>query len=160
MLPPPQPDPLSDVLALLKPHSYMAGAMDFAGEWSIRFDPHPGIKCYAIVSGSGWIVVDGESEPVAFAAGDCFLLPRGVPFTLTNSLALPPTSAAQFFQQPAHGRVITVNGGGESFGVAGHFLLSGSHARILLQELPAVVRIQGETEKQELRWLIDRMRQE
>jgi hypothetical protein len=48
-------DPLSDVLSLLKPRSYMAGGFDVGGEWALQFHKHDGIKCYAIVSASaGW----------------------------------------------------------------------------------------------------------
>ncbi|HTJ30613.1 MAG TPA: AraC family transcriptional regulator [Acidobacteriaceae bacterium] len=152
-------DPLSEILALLKPHNYMAGGFDLAGDWSFRFSHHTGIKCYAIVSGACWLVLDGE-PPVRLNAGDCFLLPRGLPFTLASNLSLEPADAYTLFRIPLHGRIATLNGGGESFGVGGHFALSGSHARFLLNELPAVIHIHGETEKHELRSLIDRMRQE
>ena len=30
-------DPLSDVLSLLKPRSYMSGGFDVGGDWSIQF---------------------------------------------------------------------------------------------------------------------------
>jgi hypothetical protein len=39
-------DPLSDVLSLLKPRSYIARGFDVGGEWSVRFEQHQGIKCY------------------------------------------------------------------------------------------------------------------
>ena len=44
-------DPLSDVLSLLKPRSYMFGGIDAGGDWSILFGELEGINCYAIVSG-------------------------------------------------------------------------------------------------------------
>ena len=44
-------DPLSDVLSLLKPRSYMFRGFDVGGAWSIQFPRHGGIKCYAVVSG-------------------------------------------------------------------------------------------------------------
>ncbi|HEY9125796.1 MAG TPA: cupin domain-containing protein, partial [Acidobacteriaceae bacterium] len=157
---PPTVDPLSEILGLLKPHNYMAGGFDLGGEWSFRFCHHTGIKCYAIVSGSCWLIADTEPEPIRVNAGDCFILPRGFPFTLTNNLSLEPADAYTLFRAPLQGRVATLNGGGESFGLGGHFALSGSHARFLLDELPAVIHIHGETEKFELRSLIDRMRLE
>jgi hypothetical protein len=34
------PDPLSDVLSLLKLRSYMSGGFDAGGDWSIEFGEH------------------------------------------------------------------------------------------------------------------------
>ena len=43
-------DPLSDVLSLLKPRSYMSAGFDAGGEWSIQFpDQQESIKCGAVV---------------------------------------------------------------------------------------------------------------
>ena len=67
-------DPLSDVLSLLKPRSYMSGGFDVGGDWSIQFpDQHEGIKCYAVVSGQCWLSVEGVAG--AGAAEDGGLLP-------------------------------------------------------------------------------------
>jgi len=77
-------DPLSDVLSLLKPSSYSCGGFDVGGELSIQFPQHEGIKCYAVVSGQGWLSVEGVPEAVRLTAGDCFLLPRGRPFRLAT----------------------------------------------------------------------------
>ena len=62
-------DPLSDVLSLLKPRSYMFRAMEAGGAWSIQFPAHEGVKCYAIVSGRCWLTVEGTGG-VRLAAGD------------------------------------------------------------------------------------------
>ena len=83
-------DPLSDVLSLLKPRSYMSGGFDLGGDWSIQFGQHEGIKCYAVVSGQCWLLVEGVPDAVRVKTGDCFLLPRGRPFRLASDLALTP----------------------------------------------------------------------
>ena len=44
-------DPLSDVLSLLKPRSYMSGGFEAGETVSVRFGRHAGIKCYAVVRG-------------------------------------------------------------------------------------------------------------
>ena len=83
-------DPLSDVLLLLKPHIYVAGGFELGGEWSIQFNAHHGIKCYALVSGACWLAVDGVAEPVRLKTGDCVLLPSGRPFRLCKDLDPEP----------------------------------------------------------------------
>ena len=83
-------DPLSDVLSLLKPRSYISGGFEVTGELAIQFPKHQGIKCYAMLSGQCWLSVEGVPEAVLLTAGDCFLLPRGLPFCLATDLSLPP----------------------------------------------------------------------
>ena len=57
---------------------------------AIHFPKHQGIKCYAMLAGQCWLVVEGVPEPVLLHAGDCFLLPRGLPFRLATDLSLEP----------------------------------------------------------------------
>ena len=57
-------DPLSDVLSLLKPRSYGCGGIDTGGDVAISFPKHDGIKCYAVVSGEGWLAVEGVLDAV------------------------------------------------------------------------------------------------
>jgi AraC-like DNA-binding protein len=159
-------DPLSDVLALLKPRSYAAGGFDHGGEWSVRFGPHDGIKCYAVVSGQCWLAVEGVDEPlvpepVHLEAGDCFLLPHGRPFRLASDLALTPVDPLPMLRAAnRQGDIAIVNGGGACCIVGGHFAFTGRHSSILLGMLPPVVSLQKESDKEAMRWALERMRQE
>jgi AraC-like DNA-binding protein len=156
-------DPLSDVLSLLKPHTYVAGGFDVGGKLSIQFGRHDGIKCYAVVSGQCWLVVEGISEPLRLAAGDCFLLPHGRPFCLATDLSAPPTDFHTFLAckpKLTDGRLALINGGGECCIVGGHFAFTGSHARILLDVLPTIAHIRHESDKSAMRWSLERMRHE
>jgi AraC-like DNA-binding protein len=153
-------DPLSDVLSLLKPRSYMAGGFDAGGRWSIRFPQHPGIKCYALVSGACWLAVEGVSDPVRLGQGDCFVLPRGWAFRLASDLTLTPVDAKTMYPTRVPGGVASLNGGGDFFLVGGHFALTGDHAGILLGMLPPIVHIQTESDRAALRWSLERMREE
>lgn len=77
-------DPLSEVLALMKPQVYVFGGFAVLDDVAIHFPKHQGIKCYAVLAGQCWLVVEGVPEPVLLHAGDCFLLPR--PLARTGSL--------------------------------------------------------------------------
>jgi AraC-like DNA-binding protein len=153
-------DPLSDVLLLLKPRSYSAGGFDVGGELSIQFPRHEGIKCYAVVSGDFWLSLEGIPDAVRLGAGDCFLLPSGRPFRLASDLTLAPIDARTIFPRAGNGSVVSFNGGGDCFIVGGHFLLSGSHAELLLGVLPPIVHLRTESDKAALRWSLERMREE
>jgi AraC-like DNA-binding protein len=152
-------DPLSDVLALLKPRSYVARGFDVGGDLSIQFPRHEGIKCYAMQSGQMWIVIEDLPNPVLIRAGDCFMLPSGRSFCLTTDLALPPVDYRVLITSRADGNIAVFNGGGSGAVVGGHFALSGN-ARILLDQLPPIVHLRSETDKATLRWSIERMMEE
>src|ERR1700677_811698 len=82
-------NPLSEVLSLLRLTTYVSGG--FAVETGIRleFQRHEGIECYAVISGSCWVSVDGTSDAVLLETGDCIVLPCGLPFCLATDLAGP-----------------------------------------------------------------------
>ena len=153
-------DPLSDVLALLQPRSYKSGGFDAGGNWSVRFLQHEGIKCYAVVSGTCWLAVEGVPEPVQLKPGDCFLLPSGRPFRLTSDMGLTPDDAMAIFAPARDGGIAVCNGGGDFFLVGGHFILTGNHANILLGALPPIVHIRKDSDRAALRWSLERMMQE
>jgi AraC-like DNA-binding protein len=152
-------DPLSDVLALLKPQKYLAGGFDTAGPWSVRFPDHEGIKCYSVVAGSAWLSVDAVPEPVRLHTGDCFLLPSGGPFRLCSDLALAPIGVDRFLTLRGDG-ITTWNGGGDCCIVGGHFVFSGEAAAMLLGMLSPIVHLREESAKAALRWSVDRITHE
>jgi len=154
-------DPLSDVLSLLKPRSYIAGGFDVGGEWSALFGKHDGIKCYSVVSGECWLCVEGVPDAVRLETGDCFLLPHGRPFRLASNLNLTPVDALTILATARRqGGIALINGGGECCIVGGHFAFTGNHAGILLGVLPPIVHLEKDSDKAAMRWSLERMRLE
>jgi AraC-like DNA-binding protein len=153
-------DPLSDVLSLLKPESYSAGGFGVDGDISIQWPRHQGIKCYAILSGECWLSVEGVADPVLLTAGDCFLLPRGLPFCLSTDLSLKPVNFEVIRSAWRSSGVVPGNQAGGRYLVGGHFVLTGDHADMLLKSLPPIVHIRKESDKAAMRWSLERMREE
>jgi AraC-like DNA-binding protein len=153
-------DPLSDVLSLLKPRSYISGGFEVAGDMSIQFPKHQGIKCYAMVSGQCWLSMEGVPDAVLLTAGDCFLLPRGLPFCLTTDLSLTPVDYRTLLSTRSYGDTASQREGGGRYIVGGHFLLTGSHAGMLLESLPPIVHIRKESDKAAMRWSLERLKEE
>ena len=153
-------DPLSEVLAMLKPESLISGGYLVDGDVSIRFSKHPGIKCYAMITGGCWIAVDGVSDPVRLTAGDCYLLPRGLPFTMTTD---PSLTQVDFQDVRAQGKFLKgpppADGSG-CYLAGGHFALKGGPARMLLDTLPPIVHLQKEADRAAMRWSLERMAEE
>ncbi len=152
-------DPLSDVLSLLRPRSYITAGLDAGGDWAIRFDDLAGrIKCYVVTSGACWLGVDGVEAPVRLSAGDCFVLASGRPFTLASDLSLPAVGPGDVFGEASRrGGVATYKGGGAAFLTGSRFTIDGRHAALLLGALPPIIHLDVQTDQATLRWAIERM---
>jgi AraC-like DNA-binding protein len=153
-------DPLSEVLALMKPQVYVAGGCAVPGDMAIHFPKHQGIKCYAMLAGQCWLVVQGVPEPVLLHAGDCFLLPRGLPFRLATDPSLEPVLYTDAGVRLAMRKEAPGDTEGARYIAGGHFSLTGGHAEMLLHSLPPIVHIRRESDKAAMRWSLERMREE
>jgi AraC-like DNA-binding protein len=150
-------DPLSDVLALLKPRGYMSGGMDAGGDWCFQFPAHAGFRCFAIARGRCWLAMEGVEEAVRLDTGDCVVLPHGRPFRLASDLAVSPVDILSVILRPLEGRILAWNGGGDTLGLSAFFTFDGEHAGILLAGLPPVVHIGKESDRAAMRWYLERM---
>lgn len=153
-------DPLSQVLALLKPQSYITGGFDAGGSWALSLDDLAGrIKCYAVIRGRCWICL-AEEAPVQVAAGDCFVLPSGRPVTIAGDLSAEPRRASEVLDPNRSGEVVVWNGGGDVYLVGSRFELRGRHAEALLRTLPALIRVETADDRARLRYSIELMMEE
>lgn len=153
-------DPLSEVLAHLKPRSHWSGRFDLSTEQAIQFPGYEGIKCYAIIKGLCWLTVEPAPEPILLQEGDCFLLPTGKTFSLATDLGVPSVNFEDFLVARRSGKSgLDVQRVGCTL-AGGHFILDGGPSDLLLGILPTVVHLRSESEKDALRWSLDRMRLE
>lgn len=153
-------DPLSDLLSLLKPQSYMFRGLEAGGEWSIQFPANEGIRCYAILSGACWLVIDGTCETIQLTDGDCVLLTRNQSFRMASHIDLTPIDGVALFGAARQGGVAICNGGGNLTGIGGYFAMPGKHASALLSLLPPVVHLRKESTKTALRISMEMIMQE
>ncbi|HTV80983.1 MAG TPA: AraC family transcriptional regulator [Steroidobacteraceae bacterium] len=154
-------DPLSDILGLLKPESYITAGFDAGGTWAVRFAGQSGrIKCYAITRGQCWLSVDGVPDPILLHTGDCFVLPTGRGFTLASDLGVEPLSARDVFAGARYGGVVIHQGGGDVFLTGSRFDVDARQAGLLLGSLPPLIHIEAAGDQAAFRWLIERMMEE
>ena len=148
-------EPLSEVLGRLKPRTYRLHGLDAGGDWAIRFPAHTGIKFDAVLQGSCWLSVEGESKRYQLIEGDCFLLTSGRPFVLASDVSLPARDAAEALTYISPG-IARCQRGGDSFLIGGHFAFAGEHVDTLLGNLPAVLPVRAPcNEASVLRWALD-----
>jgi AraC-like DNA-binding protein len=153
-------DPLSEVLSLLKPESLISGGFIVPGDMAIYFPKHQGIKCYAVLAGQCWLVVEGVPDPILLNVGDCFILPRGLPFQLTTDLSLEPIHYTLALEQLSKPTDVPDVKQSTRHIAGGFFRFTSSHAEMLLNSLPPVVHIRRESDKAAMRWSLERMREE
>lgn len=153
-------DPLSEVLSFLKARTCVAGGYDFGGNWSIQYDMHDGIKCFAVVAGRCSLEVDAGVEPIQLQVGDCVLLPSGRRFRFAKDLSFESVDITELSETDWCGGIATVDGGGDTLILGGHFAFSGEHASMLLGAMPPILRLLEDGDKEELRWVLERMRRE
>ena len=144
-------DPLSEVLSLLKLKSYTSGGFVLNAGSSYEIPAYKGLKCYTPLSGSCWLSVAGSSDPVPMQAGDCVILPRGLPFRLAAEKETSLLDVRRLEARRPEDPVLYTNPGVCSF-IGGHFLFTGSPSEILLKSLPPVVHISKDSDKAVIRW--------
>lgn len=154
-------DPLSDVLALLKPRSYITAGFDAGGKWALALDDLAGrIKCYAVVKGRCWLSSVDDFAPVQLNAGDCFVLPSGREVQIGSDPNVEPISASKVLDPNRSGEIVTYNGGGDVYLVGSRFEVSGRHAEALLRTLPPLIQVKTSGDQAKLRWSIELMMEE
>jgi len=133
--------------------------MDLGAASAIQFPRHDGLKCYALISGEGWLSVDEVPDPVHLRAGECFLLPKGRPFCLAGkeSNARAGHSGLEGVQC---GTIATYSGGGQCLIVGAHYAFSTIQAVMLLDLLPPIVHLQNASDNIGLCWTLQRMTEE
>ena len=153
-------DPLSEVLSLMKPQSYVSGGYYVAPGMAVQFPRRRGMKCYAVVSGQCWLSVEGVAEDVLLKAGECYILPHGVPFRLATDRSATPVDYADLRSIHKWGNEVPSGQEGGCFLAGGHFVLTGPQADLLLLPLPPVVHLRTAADKAAMRSSLDRMREE
>jgi AraC-like DNA-binding protein len=148
-------DPLSDVLGVLRPSNYMFRAIDARGDWSLAFSGLDGIRCYAVQAGAVWIQIEGESSPRELRAGNCMVLTGRQSLKMGSRLDLAAEDAVAVMTSAPWGGAVTLNGGGEIYGLGGFFLFEDRHTIQLLEALPDVMHLDEQTESATLRTAMD-----
>ncbi|KTE36543.1 MULTISPECIES: AraC family transcriptional regulator [unclassified Sphingopyxis] len=137
-------DPLSDLIALLRPSTIFSKGISGAGAWAVRYSDfgHPGF-C-TVLEGSCRLAVDGE-EVVTLAAGDFVLLPATPGFTMSGFEAaepalLDPHATAGTTGEVRHG---TQDGPPDVRMMGGYFAFASPDAGLLVEQLPAMIHLRG-----------------
>jgi len=137
-------DPLSDLIALLRPRTVFAKAISGAGGWAVRYGDfgHPGF-C-TVIEGRCRLAVDG-AEAVTIEAGDFVFLPATPGFTMSGfepaePVFIDPHAATGLVEEVRHGRQ---DGNADVRMLGGYFVFDSPDAALLVSQLPALIHLSG-----------------
>jgi AraC-like DNA-binding protein len=137
-------DPLSEVIALLKPRTVFSKRISGAGRWGVRYSDFGQPSFCAVLEGSCRLAVDGH-RVLTLEAGDFVLLPATPGFTMSSfELAKPalvdPKVMAKQTGEVRHG---TRGGRPDVRLLGGYFVFDSPDASLLVSLLPAMVHVRG-----------------
>ncbi|AKT40010.1 AraC family transcriptional regulator [Chondromyces crocatus] len=130
-------DPLSDVIALLRPSTAISKPITGRGRWGVRYAAYNAPGFTIILKGECWISFEGQ-EPTRFQKGDFLLLPSSPAFTLSSHPDVvceprEPTATAV-----RHGEQ---EGDADFESLGGTFQIELANAPLLLALLPRIIHI-------------------
>jgi AraC-like DNA-binding protein len=137
-------DPLSEILALLRPRTVFSKRISGAGRWGVRYSEFGQPSFCAVLEGSCRLAVDGH-RALALVAGDFILLPATPGFTLSGFEPVRPERIDPKVAPAALGEVRHGRRGGRPDArlLGGYFVFDSPDAGLLVSLLPSVVHVRG-----------------
>lgn len=137
-------DPLSEIIALLKPRAVFSKGISGAGAWAVRYEHFGHPSFCAVLEGRCRLRVDGEPL-LALEAGDFVLLPATPGFVMSGlDPATPRRIEPDLSPTPVgdlrHG---VQDGPPEVRLQGGYFVFDSPDAALLVSLLPALVHVRG-----------------
>jgi len=145
-------DPLSDVIALLRPNTAISKPITGRGAWAVRYAAHDAPGFTIILKGSGWVTFDGAT-PVELETAAFLLLPTTPAFTLGSHPHLEGTPTEPVDVPVRHGEQ---EGEPDFVVLGGAFRIEAANAPLLLTLLPRMIHVPpSENRSERLRRIID-----
>jgi AraC-like DNA-binding protein len=138
------PDPLSQVIELLRPRTVFSKGISGAGRWGVRYSEFGQPSFCAVLGGRCRLAVDGE-DPVNIEEGDFVLLPATPAFTMSSfepvtPRRIDPKLTPAPTEEVRHGRP---DGPPDVRLLGGYFVFDSPNAGLLVSLLPAMVHVRG-----------------
>lgn len=137
-------DPLSDVIALLRPRTVFSKLISGAGPWGVRYAAFEQPSFCTVLEGSCLLAVDGQ-QTVTLEAGDFVLMPATPGFTLSGFEPVTPVQIRPGAMPVPGGEVRHGRRGGrpDVRMLGGYFLFDSRDAALLVPLLPVLLHLRG-----------------
>jgi AraC-like DNA-binding protein len=137
-------DPLSEVIALLRPRTVFSKVISGAGRWGVRYSDFGQPSFCTVLEGRCRLAVDGQ-DALTLEAGDFVLLPTTPGFTMSGFDPVTPTLIDPNATPAPTDEVRHGNSGGDPDVrlLGGYFVFESPDADLLVSLLPALVHVRG-----------------
>lgn len=132
-------DPLSDIIALLRPHAAVSKPISGRGEWGVRYAAYGEPGFALILAGHCWLALDG-APPLRLDPGDFVLLPATPAFTLSSRPGIACVPVEPSDRAVRHG---DPDGPPDVEMLGGAFRIEPVNAPLLLALLPGMIHIRA-----------------
>lgn len=137
-------DPLTEVIALLRPSAVFSKGISGAGRWAVRYSVFGQPSFCVVLEGGCLLAVDGEAA-IRLEQGDFVLLPATPGFTMSGfepaePVAIDPKASANTTGELRHG---SRGGRPDVRLLGGYFVFDSPDAALLVSLLPALVHVRG-----------------
>lgn len=130
-------DPLSDIIALLRPGAAVSKPISGRGAWGVRYAAHDAPGFTIVLAGEAWLTFDGE-VPLHLAQGDFLLLPTTPAFSLGSAPGVRCDPVEPCAEAVRHGEQ---EGDPDFVALGGSFTFERVNAPLLLSLLPGRIHI-------------------
>lgn len=138
------PDALAPLFAGMKVDTYPPARLECRGEWAMDFPRTPYVRFGSVVEGECWLRVAGQS-PVQVLKGDGYILTQGLPYRLYTSENARVADGLVLFRATSSAVVRHGTDGASTVIIGGRFTFGELMSQVLLEALPAFVRIPSQT---------------
>lgn len=143
-------DPLDDVFAAMRLQSALYSRLLPRAPWGISFVKSDAIRFGFMISGRGWLSIEGQQRPIELRQGDGFLVQPNTLFSLVDAPTSPTRWCEEVFAD-CGGKDLFFGGEGEAAEIlCGYFTFDSAGAEPLLSLLPPVVTIPADTARSPL----------
>src|SRR5689334_6303710 len=138
----PESDPLTEVIALLRPRTVFSKRISGAGAWAIRYAAYGHPSFCTVLEGGCLLAVEG-APAITLQAGDFVLLPSTPSFVMsdfhhTEPVDVDPEPGGH--DEVRHGRQ---DGPPDMLQLGGYFLFDSPDPTLLASVLPTVVHVRA-----------------
>jgi AraC-like DNA-binding protein len=138
-----QMDPLSDVIALLRPNTAISKPISGRGAWAVRYAAHDAPGFTIVLKGVCWVTFEGET-PLKLETGAFLLLPTTPAFTLSSHPGVDGILTEPMDVPVRHGEQ---EGEADFIALGGTFRIETANAPLLLALLPRMIHVPPSEER-------------